>query len=230
MYRKLLVVLPALIATSAGANQVSSTVTLTNDYLFNGVSQTLSHPTVQASVDYSHNQVYAGIWTSDVDFDDKVDTEVDVYAGYNFALGDDFNLEVGAAHYMYPGVDDSLDYDYTEAYAGLTAWKNSLVKAWYSNEYFQKNGKAWVVRLQQTFPINDMFGVKAQFNTIKTEDTYDVWYGRNGYHHLQVGMTMAVREINFELAYSDTDINSHDDSTDIADATLWLSIAKTFSY
>lgn len=235
MRKTLLAVCTGLIATQAQANSVSSTLTFTNDYLFNGVSQTFSHPAVQLSLDYSHEQFYAGLWTSDVDFDtgvegQNVDTEVDAYFGYNLPIGKDFSLEVGAAQYMYPGLDNSVEADYAEVYIGLTAWQNSLIKVWYANDYYQDSGNAWVIRLQQLWPVNDTLTLKAQTNIVGHEDDPAYWYGSDGYHHYQIGAIQTWREINFEVAYSDTNVSSSDDADDTADATLWLSISKTFSY
>lgn len=235
MRKTFLAVLSGLMATSAQAHSVSSTLTFVSDYLFNGYSQTRSHPATQLSLDYSHDQFYAGLWTSDVDFDtfvdgQTVDTEVDAYFGYNLPIGKDFSLEVGAAQYMYPGLDNSVEADYAEVYIGLTAWQNSLVKAWYADDYYGDTGNAWVIRLQQLWPINDTLTLKAQTNIIGHEDSPNYWLGSDGYHHYQIGAIQKWRDINFEVAYSDTTINSNDDPSEVADDTLWLSISRTFSY
>lgn len=236
MRKTFLAVLSGLMATSAQAHSVSSTVTFVSDYLFNGYSQTRSHPTMQLSLDYSHDQYYAGLWTSDVDFDtgvegQTVDTEVDAYFGYNLPIGKDFSLEVGAAQYMYPGLDNSLEADYAEVYIGLTAWQNSLVKAWYADDYYGDTGNAWVLRLQQLWPVNDTLTLKAQANIIGHEDSPNYWLGvQDGYHHYQVGAIQKWRDINVEVAYSDTTLDSKDDPSEVADSTLWLSISRTFSY
>lgn len=236
MQKTLLAVLTGLMATQAHAHGVSSTVTLVSDYLFNGVSQTQKQPAVQVSLDYAHEQFYAGLWTSDVDFDtgvdgQNVDTEVDAYFGYNLPIGKDFSLEVGAAHYMYPGLDNSVEADYTEVFIGLTAWQNSLAKFWFADDYYGDTGRAWVLRLQQLYPLNDTLTLKAQANFIKHEDDDDYWFSaQDGYDHIQIGAIQKWRDINFELAYSDTCVGDKTDTDELAEGTLWLSVSRTFSY
>ena len=77
------------------AAQYSASLTLTSDYVWRGVSQTLGDPAVQGSFDYEHNSgLYAGVWASNVDFfdpsapgasvadDDNADLELDLWLGY----------------------------------------------------------------------------------------------------------------------------------------------------
>ena len=71
-----------------------------------------------------------GAWASNVDFGDAdVNYEVDVYTG--FSGGEEgLGWDVGVVYYAYP---DESDFDYIEAYGGITyKWFSG---AWYSNDF-----------------------------------------------------------------------------------------------
>ena len=125
------------IPTTAMAG-LSSTVNLTSDYTFNGVSQTDNGPALQASLDYGFDSGwYVGSWASNVDFGDGDDTwlEWDFYAGKYFELTDRVSLDVGIAYYTYHGDSFSDDYKYPEAYTKF-GYASSLgqteLNFWYS--------------------------------------------------------------------------------------------------
>ena len=66
-----------LAASSAALADVSTTVNVTSDYTFNGVSQTGNDPALQASLDYAGTDgFYAGVWASTVDFGSGEDTNL----------------------------------------------------------------------------------------------------------------------------------------------------------
>ena len=75
------------VAGSAYAD-FSVTPTLTSDYDFRGVTQTLEDPAIQLGLNYNHESgFYAGLWGSNVDFGPgKPNIEIDAFAG--FAGGD----------------------------------------------------------------------------------------------------------------------------------------------
>ena len=88
-----LTILAALgLAAAAGtANAgVTSTVTLTNDYDFRGITQTDEDPAIQASVDFATDSGwYIGAWASNVDFPGyDGDIELDLYTGFTGSTGD----------------------------------------------------------------------------------------------------------------------------------------------
>ncbi|AKS41278.1 TorF family putative porin [Wenzhouxiangella marina] len=62
--------------------EVDLTLGAYSDYVFRGVSQTDEGPTPQLSLDvYGETGWYAGIWASDVDFDESGDWELNPYLG-----------------------------------------------------------------------------------------------------------------------------------------------------
>ena len=99
-------------SVSAQAAEVSSTVTMTNDYRFRGVSQTSGDPAVQASIDVGFdNGAYAGIWGSNVNFgdNDNAHLEVDYYVGKYGDLTEEVSYDATLYYFQYHGYTDGTD-------------------------------------------------------------------------------------------------------------------------
>lgn len=107
-----------LLAVSGMANAgISSTITLTNDYDFRGVSQSAEDPALQASFDYTDDKTgwYAGAWASNVDFG-NADIELDLYTGFTGRTDAGLGWDAGFVYYTY----DEDKYNYPEIYAALS--------------------------------------------------------------------------------------------------------------
>lgn len=95
----------------------SANITLVNNYLYRGISQTGGKPAIQGGVDFVHaSHFYAGVWGSSISWlgDQYVDTkglagatsagmELDTYFGYKNKLGEDLAYDVGFLRYNFPG-------------------------------------------------------------------------------------------------------------------------------
>jgi uncharacterized protein (TIGR02001 family) len=129
------------IGLSSARAQVSSTITLTNDYDFRGFSQSAKDPALQASIDYAlENGLAFGAWASNVDFDSDADVEVDLYANFSRELNETLSFTAGLTFYAYPSSDDVGDY--LEGYIGLDTAHWSF-KQWYANDYLDLGSSAW---------------------------------------------------------------------------------------
>ena len=89
--------------------QLSANVSLTTNYKFRGQDQDASRtkavkPALQGGFDYAFGDSgwYVGNWNSSVDWLSGNSLEVDFYGGYKFKAGD-FDLDLGALTYVYPG-------------------------------------------------------------------------------------------------------------------------------
>ena len=104
-----------MLSTTAFAD-LSGSATITNDYVWRGMTQGAENA-LQVGVDYNNdNGFYAGVWTSDVDFGGDVDREVDLYAGWSGALVDGvLDVTVGYIKYDYQGEE----FDFEEYLVGL---------------------------------------------------------------------------------------------------------------
>lgn len=121
-------------------HSLSANVSLASDYIFRGISQTGGDPAVQGGIDYAHSSgFYLGTWGSNVgwieDFQgyESGNLEIDLYAGFRNSIGNtDFNYDLGAIRYFYPGKRaGAVDADTTEVYAAL-GWKWFTAKYSYS--------------------------------------------------------------------------------------------------
>ncbi len=139
---------------------VSYTLSFVSDYRARGISQTYLEPTVQGSIDLSHESgFYAGVWASEVTNNSNAGghEEIDVYVGYNGEIKavEGLGYTAGLYGYFYPGANYSKftflndvdgtrrfeSYDTYEAVAGVT-YKWLTAKAWVTlNDYYGQNKK-----------------------------------------------------------------------------------------
>ncbi|WP_158881028.1 TorF family putative porin [Rhodanobacter sp. L36] len=118
-------------ADDAPASKVIGSVSIVNDYLFRGLSQTNQKPAVQPGIEYDHaSGWYVGAWGSNVSWLSDVSTsevpvsssvELDFYTGYRGSFNADWSYDVGLYEYYYPGsYPAGFTRPYTtEAYASL---------------------------------------------------------------------------------------------------------------
>ncbi len=133
---------------------VSSTVTLTSNYLFNGITLTKHDPALQPSLDWSSGDGwYAGLWASNVKFSPGTELEFDATMGYWTQLTPDWLLDVGVAQYTYHGSDsaNSEAFNYPEAYIKLS-YQNTKLGYWYASDYFGAGGRALYSRVISNYP------------------------------------------------------------------------------
>jgi len=103
-----------LAADAEPASPISYNVGIVSDYLFRGVSQTHGNPAIQGGVDYLHSSgFYLGAWASSItwvkDWLGSGSFEIDVYGGYKNSFGGgDWNYDIGAIAYIYPGKGDAI--------------------------------------------------------------------------------------------------------------------------
>lgn len=111
-------------------------ITLTSDYLFNGVSQTQGRPALQVSGTLSgENGVYAGVFASNVDFEDDTELELDAYLGWYADLNSDWHVELSGLYYSYHGAGYSSDFNYPEVMLAV-GYRSFRLATWYSWDYF----------------------------------------------------------------------------------------------
>ncbi|TXH51006.1 MAG: hypothetical protein E6Q93_22715 [Burkholderiaceae bacterium] len=84
----------------------SANLNLVSHYRFRGIDQTWGRPALQGGIDWNHEDGwYAGAWSSNVGRRSYPGggAEVDLYAGYNGKIGDDWSFTAGLYGYLYPG-------------------------------------------------------------------------------------------------------------------------------
>jgi uncharacterized protein (TIGR02001 family) len=215
---------------------ISLTNTVVSDYTLNGISQTQGNPALQVSLDWGGmDGLYAGIWTSRVDFGtaDKTSNEVDYYVGKYWQLNEKTGLDVGIAYYSYHGASFSDDYNYPEAHAKFSynsSFGDSELNFWFTNNYGNLGADNSVVVLAHKFKVAEGHNIRLIYkhSTSHDEEKF-AWGGSNNksYDHYRVEYITNWKGLDINLAAEDT--NDIADFYD-ADSRIVLSVGKTFNF
>ena len=218
-----------LSVVDAQSGELSGYATATTDYVRRGVSQSKSDPALQLGVDLNFDSgFYAGIWGSTMDMSSGPsrhrDTEVDYYVGYSNAVSSNWTIGVNAIRYTYPDMDGNVDYDYSE-YMLVTNYNDRiwLEYAW-SDGLYHTPFDTHNVELYTEQPIGDSWTIGAGAGY------YDLSrLSGTGYGYWEFGLSRAVRRIELDLRYHDTNRTvPFFSSPDRADARLALSLQLSF--
>ncbi|WP_286239089.1 TorF family putative porin [Neptuniibacter halophilus] len=221
----------AMAVSSVNAAEVSGTISFTNDYRFRGVSQTAGDAAVQGSLDVEfENGVYAGIWGSNVDFDDDANLEIDYYVGYWGEINDDWSYDISLNYYTYPGYD-AADGDYAEIIAGLYYGDLGLTYA-YADDNFNAGESAHYLAIDYSYALTeavslDLHAGRSFGDYWGNEDIGDL----DDYTDYSVGISGSYAGLDLSAAYLFTDLDGDDEVDSGAfrnDNTLLLSVSRTF--
>ncbi len=107
----------AVLTSGVASADLSGNVSLTNNYIWRGATQTADQAAGQGGLDWSSGGFYVGTWVSNVDFSGDGDGyEMDVYGGYGGEAGG-IGYDVGVITYQYPVTPE---FNFTELYASGT--------------------------------------------------------------------------------------------------------------
>lgn len=212
--------------TQIGDFSLSANVGLYSDYAFRGISQSDEGPAVQGGFDVSHTSgLYAGIWGSNVNFNDgdEAKVELDYYGGYA-AEYNGLAYDLGFIYYSYPGADSSLDYDFWEVAAavgydfGVASLSGSIN---YSPEFFGDTGDAvyFASALDVPLPYDITASAHVGYQAIDDGADYTDWSLGLGYDFHGFGLS---------LSYVDTDLDEPGDCADGCDARVIFGVSKSF--
>jgi len=122
-------------AEAPEASPITANVTVTNNYIYRGITQTNAKPAIQGGFDYAHESgFYIGNWNSSISWvSDSYNTsggvrtsaplEMDFYGGFKKEfIGEGFASDIGLLQYYYPtsGIQATVSYvnpNTTEVYA-----------------------------------------------------------------------------------------------------------------
>ena len=208
----------------AGDVEVSSNIGFVSDYVFRGVSQSDESIAVQGGFDVSYgNGLYAGVWGSNVDFDDnsQASSEIDLYAGYAGSIND-ISYDVGAIYYAYPGASRSLDYDFWELSLaagydfGSVATSASIN---YSPEFFGETGDAYYYALNADMPLPADLSLSAHVGHQAFDDD-----DLDDYTDWSIGLGYNYSGFDLSLQYIDTNL----DDVEVAEDRIVFGVSRSF--
>ncbi|MBL26713.1 MAG: hypothetical protein CMM50_04070 [Rhodospirillaceae bacterium] len=188
--------------------EFSANVGVYTDYIYRGISQTDEGPAIQGGFDWAHDSgLYAGVWGSNVDFNDgdEANIEIDYYAGFANSF-EGFHYDVSGIYYSYPGAADALDYDFFEV-AGALGYDFGVADvtgsvAW-SPDFFGGIGDAVYYKGEVAVPLPYGFGIDGHVGHQDFDNAAAV-----DYTDWSVGLTYAVWGFDLDLRYYDTDLSS----------------------
>lgn len=201
-----------------GEGALSTTLGITSDYVFRGVSQTMGKVALQGSIDAElESGFYGSVWASSVDFvpkgepDDGANLEVDVAVGFETAIGDDWVVDLMFVRYLFPGAEAELHYDYGEM-LGTVTWQELLhATAGYSNDVFGSGADGWLYQLGAGVDVFSDLRISMFYGYYDLDRAYDASYSYFGmevsreFGFLTVGLSYHnTRGAVGELFYEDT--------------------------
>jgi uncharacterized protein (TIGR02001 family) len=224
---------------------VAANISVTNNYVWRGFSQTAKQMALQGGFDYAHGSgFYVGFWGSNVNFgndgtgtygDKGAQLEADVYGGYKFKAGP-VDLDLGIMTYNYPGSDSALKYNFQELYAGI-GWGPVSAKYSYAND-FQGTTKdeGHYLEVNGTFEVAKVLNVIAHIgysfgDGVKTQySSYSNSAGGSSYIDYKVGVTKDYAGFTFGAAYTGTDVDNEEPAGKVGSAkgmpVIW--VARSF--
>ncbi len=229
--RQMIIGTGALLLSAPGWANWSTTVTLASDYMFNGVSQTQNDPALQASVDYAADAGwYTGAWTSNVDYGEAAEQELDFYAGHWQQLNQDWSMDYGVAYYTYMGSSAANGLNYPEVWAkfGYTSdYGMTEFNGWYSWDYFGLGGSHVIGMVAHTFTLAQNHALRVSIDTSNSLDGDRYLWDTNdkSYVHYRVAYQTSWQGFVLELAAEDTTLDY-----DTADERIVASVSRTFDF
>ena len=226
------------------------TPAIVSDYRASGISQTLGDPAAQLAITLSHvSGVYAGVWTSNVDFGhgDDARQELEYYAGYYWQITDDISLDTFYTQYEFAGASQ---YNQSDVQTTLDAYGVLLGAKYASNmkgaDYEDENGN-WhdgkqdedltsaFIGYRTVLPAEIGFEARYEYVDYKDEVFWnsDFSSSRSDYNDWEVKLTRDLLGVTWGLSYIDTDLSddqcaSNYGFTDTCGSTVVASVSKTF--
>ncbi|KAF7781077.1 hypothetical protein PRUB_b0183 [Pseudoalteromonas rubra] len=223
--------LPLAMLSNLAVAGLSTTITATSDYTFNGVSQTQGDATIQGSLDYADDAGwYVGTWGSGVDFGDDTSHELDFYVGNTTDLSSAWSLDYGIAYYSYHGFTDASSFNYPEVYSKF-AYASSLgttnINLWYSWDYAGKDVGHTIMMLSHTFDIADNHSITLSGDVSNSFDAdkhaWDELGLDSSYTHYYISYTTTQFDFDLTFTLEDTTIDGEH-----SDDRFVFAISRTF--
>jgi uncharacterized protein (TIGR02001 family) len=229
----------------------------TSDYIFRGFSQSARDPAWQLGADISYGILYAGVWSSHINFGNDIldgnnvaTAEVDLYAGIKPTWGP-ATFDLGVIYYAYPGAKEGVGHslvnetDYVEIKAGVSgAFIPGLDKltlgytAFYSPDYTNETGAVLTNEFMGAFElpkfwvftptVSATLGYQIGFDDVYK--TIGVANGDDNYMYWNAGLALAVDKLTLDFRYWDTNLSETGTISNTFCHNLTLQCSSTFVF
>lgn len=200
------VIASQVVATHSAMGQVvefSGDVTVMSDYMFRGVSQTMSAPALQGSLTVEHESgLYGYLWASTVDFtespdpDDGVSLEVDLELGYFHQISDRAAVSVAWTRYFFPNINPGLEYDYDEWLGTLLVDERHGLNVGYSRDVFAEGLPGVFYAVTSGFDLTEKTGIDLELGYYDLDRAYDTSYG-----YAEIALVGSAQFLDWRLSY-----------------------------
>jgi uncharacterized protein (TIGR02001 family) len=229
---KLFVALAFVLLCSANdaVAQFSGSAALVSDYRYRGVSLSQGNPEPQLSLSYDHpDGWYAGGLVSGVNLEGAESQQLVAYGGYSRVLNSE----------LFPGVSweggissttfrQASDYNYSEAYIGLTSG-NYSARVYYSPSYFYQNARTVYAEFNAAYTLRDNLELTAHAGLLDELSNSDTALPGTRYD-CRFGIATRINDWNVQLAVTALQKKStyYPHYEDQHPKTLLLSVAYSF--
>ena len=215
----------------------SGNVSVTSDYSFRGISQTLEEPAIQGGLDLRHPWgLYLGTWGSSVNFGedlslgDRAQMELDLYGGIGRSLFGLATVDLGFIYYAYPGAENNRNYDFLEFGLGASRSVGPLspaVSLKYSPDFFAESGEALYYGASLGVPVSFVtLNGSVGRQQIERNDVF----GTPDYTDWGLGASVGFVGLSFTGKYIDTSLDDDEcfGGSDLCGSRVVFSISRAF--
>ena len=247
--KKLLVVLAAMVLTTALASPALAAIEVTGDayvgyfskYVWRGFDLSGGMPVVQSGVDLSAKGFTLSYWTNvatrndDVDNDGILDfeggqgTENDLVLNYAIPVGEIATINVGNVYYMLDGYEDT-----NEVYVGATfsSLLSPTVKIFYDWDQADENGLYYTASVSHSLPVNDMIALGASALVGYNDENFSVAEEWSDWHNYELSAKADIK-ITEQLTITPSILYSSpisDDAKETIDSQLVGGVNLLFAF
>jgi uncharacterized protein (TIGR02001 family) len=190
-------------AAAAADVDIGAQVTIASDYMFRGVSQTMSQPALQAELAAEYdNGWYGWVWASNVDFvaagdpDDGADLEINVAVGYQHDVSDSLTVNVEGVAYVFPGTKTGYDYDYAEWLLGLQIHERYRLTFGYSKTVFGTNDSGRFYAAATTLDLTSRSWLDLELGYYDLDEALDM-----SYRYAEASFVYDAEPLQWRLSY-----------------------------
>lgn len=211
----------------AQASEFSGIATLTSEYIYRGRAMSSGDPAIQLGLDFEHDSgFFAGLWGSSIDLRSRFgerDTELDLYAGYHFALQAPIAFSASLLRYTYPGQTGAHSYDYNEALVVATLYEHYSVELGYTGDLngLGEVGRHWELRTE--WPVAGAWVVSAGLGQVDRTSL-----GVERYLYWDAGASARFSWLTVDLRYFDNEKPDTLAANVSADSQVVVSLSVAF--
>lgn len=182
---------------------VGGQVTITTDYVFRGVSQTMSGAALQGELGIEGDSGWYGYaWASNVDFtdsnapDDGARLELNLGAGYARSINDSLTVSLEATAYIFPDTEAGFDYDYEEWHGSLNIDDRHELTVSYSDNVFGSGSNGVFYAARTGLDLSEQVYLGVEFGRYNLENSYDI-----SYNYSVLSVAGSANSVDWQLSY-----------------------------